>query len=700
MKKICNIVGKSYSTKIEYDAHSAQISGGNFGNIAIERSALFKATVKSTVSNEIKELGIDTVWRTVRVNEYAQSVKLYFVDPDGLDSITFFIEGIYTETGIRWSSSVMNDNPEWAVTAVTYPAPKMTADHFDLFVPDGSGLVIEDAGSKGYIGRRRYPGGYYAMQYFAVYNDNGGIYIGIEDETGANKEFGVKSGEGIVEIDPLFYGINTLSPQNSFYLAGQCRWEYIEGDWYDATMIYANFVRTRANWLPKIEDNGRPDTPGKMKDVAFWVCDYIPNSPSQGDNKPMSISAGSDSFEKGYWVNAVIELQEKLGVPIAYHVYNWHEIPFNLEYPHFLPAKEEFIEGAKKLRKHPIYIFPYINASCWEIHDDEMAYEDSFENVGKHGAVIRSDGSYIIEKYPQISQKDSPCRLANMCPSSTEWHTTICKLVKEMEETLPIDGIYFDQIGAVPASPCHNPSHAHLPGGGTYWTEGHRLMMEKINAQKVEGAFYFTENNAENFASVFDGFLTWMWVKNGQVPAFPAVYAGYIELIGRNNLGKKKDDYDFFKFSFAEAFMYGQQLGWYKADVIFDEKRLEFLKKVVRLRYRYNDLFHCSDLLRPPKVKASIPAKITPPAMSHKDDIIMSQISAGAWRYRNKEKLVLFCYNIAEVDGTFEFSFSAKEYGLDTYEIPSSFVINGDVCTVSGAIPAEDFLVWELSKRS
>lgn len=700
MENMYRINGMNYSVTVMYDEHSARIGGGSFGNIAIDKSAFFNATLKNTVTGETRAIDINTIWKEVRVNEYAESIKLYFTDPDGLDWISFCIEGIFDNTGICWSTGVMNDNSEWAVTAVTYTTPKMTANRFNLFVPDGSGIVIEDAGNKGYVGRRRYPGGYYAMQYFAVYDNDGGIYIGIEDEKGAIKEFSVEAANGGVEFKPLFYGLNTMSSCNSFSLSGHCRWEYMAGDWYDATMLYADFVRAHADWVPKIESNGRPDSPGTMKDIPFWVCDYIPNSPSQGDNKPMSISAGSDLYEKDYWVDAVIMLQRELGVPIAYHVYNWHKIPFNIEYPHFLPAKEEFIEGAKKLSEHPIYIFPYINAGSWEIHDDEMGYADSFEAVGKHGAVIRSIGDYVIEKYPQITLAGSPSRLANMCPSSKDWHVIIYNLVREMEETLPIDGIYFDQTGCIPASPCHNPAHGHLPGGGAHWAEGYRSMMEKINSKKPVDAFYFTENNAENYMKTFDGFLTWMWVKNGQVPAFPAVYAGYIELIGRNNLGKKKDDYDFFKFSFAEAFMYGQQLGWYKADVVYDQRRMEFLKKVVRLRYRYNDLFHCSDLLRPPRVTASIPAKITPPAMSHKDDIVMSQISAGAWRYRNKEKLVIFCYNIAETDEKFELSFSAKEYGLCDYDFPEDFVLNGDICTVSGTISAEDFLVWELNRKS
>ena len=168
-------------------------------------------------------------------------------------------------------------------------------------------------------------------------------------------------------------------------------------------------------------------------------------------------------------------------------------------------------------------------------------------------------------------------------------------------------------------------------------------------------------------------------------------------MVGRCTIGKKKEDTEFFKFSVAESLLYGQQLGWCKADVVYNEKRLPFLKKMVRLRYKYTELFHCSELMRPPRVTGSIPPKFTPPALNRQTkDIKMEQILSGAWRYKNGEKLVIFCINISEENGKFTLTFSADEYGLENYELPTDFHITGNTCTISGNIPAEDFLVWEL----
>lgn len=697
---IISIKGGTYRVDIGYSGSSSVIRGGSFGEIAIEECPVFSARLKNVDSGESVEISSKDVWKKVRLTQLGHTVKLNFSDPLDITEIGIDVKAVFDDIGISWYVEVQNDNPVWSVMNVTYPVPLLSGENFDLFVPHGCGFVVKDVGQSNFVYRRKYPGGYVTMQYLAAYGKNDGIYIGIEDGVGANKRFEIMGGDGRADAKITFFGVNASRAGNSFALSGPCRWQYVKGDWYDATLLYADFVKRSADWLPPIEADGRADTPRRFKEVPFWVADYVPNTPSQGDNKPMSLSAGSDRFDKGYWIDAVMELQKELDVPIAYHVYNWHEIPFNIEYPHFLPAKEEFVEGIKKLHERPIYVLPYINAGSWEIHDAEMGHEVNFENTGIHGAAITETGGLVIEKYPQTTLKGETSKLANMCPSSTEWRTVVNDLVREMEKTLPIDGIYFDQIGAIQATPCYNEKHGHPVGGGTHWAEGYRLLMDKVNSGKPKNSFYFTEDTNESYIRCYDGFLSWRWVKDAQVPAFPLVYAGYIEMIGRCMLGKKKEDYDFFKFSLAESLLYGQQLGWYKADVVYDEKRLSFLKKMVRLRYKNTELFHSSTLMRPPKVKSSVSPKITAPALSFKEDVTMEQVLSGAWRYRSREKLTLFCINISEEEAEFSLSFSRNEYGLDEYELPEDFRVDGDVCTVSGKLSAEDYAVWYLKRKA
>ena len=697
------ITGTQYQVALTWNNHAAWIEGGYFGEVSVCKSSLFQATLRNTLTGQEVKLSSESWWQEICVISHdldrnrKKCIHFSFLNPETIPELTFLIKGIGDDTGISWTIEVANDNSQWSVMEVTYPIPLLQADYFDMFLPIASGLVVSDAGRKDYSYQNPYPQHEACMQYFAVYGKQNGIYLGIEDGRAAVKYFDVTTAQNQAHIKVIFYGIDGSLPANSFTVYGCSRWQFITGDWYDATLLYRDFVKNEANWLPEIDLNGRPDTPKRFKEVPFWVSDYIPNSPSQGDNKPLNLSAGSDKYNKDYWVDAVIELQKELDVPIAYHVYNWHQIPFNIEYPHFMPAKQEFIDGAERLRKHPIYILPYINAVSWEMHDGEMGHAINFDNTGIHGAVIKNDNTIKIVNYPQTTQSGHNSQLIPMCPSFPEWHKLMNDLTRQMEDRLPIDGIYYDQVSATAAVPCYNKEHRHTMGGGSYWVEGYRMMMSKINAQKPADSFYFSECNSEPFTKSFDGFLTWTWVQNGQVPAFSAIYAGYIEMLGRCTNGHKKDDDAYFFYSTAQSFLYGQQLGWCKADVLYDKKRMGFLKKIVKERYHYTELFHSAQLLRPAKVAASCEPIVTGPALWFQEDIVIPQLLTGAWKYRNGEKLVLFLINIADQTQTYTLSFSAKEYGLADFDLPADFVVDEDVCTVSGTIEPLSMRSWECS---
>ncbi|MBR4949776.1 MAG: hypothetical protein IKZ25_03260 [Clostridia bacterium] len=673
--------GDNYNLVIRKDEKGVYFEKGNFGEIEVLEGPIFSAVLQN--GEEKRELD-SYFFKNAEIEKKENEIIIYF----NISEITFIIRGKADNKGISFTSEVINNNENISVTDLTYTTPILFSEKFDLFEPSVCGRVVKDAGKRGYKKRGLYPGDLFCMEYFAVYGEKDGIYLGIEDADAAVKEISIQAGDKKAEFIINSPGINAGNAKNSFTLYGISRWEYIKGDWYDATMLYGDFVYKKAKWLPEIDLNGRTDTPKKFKELPFWVADYIPNSKSQGDNKPMNLSAGSDIYAPDYWIDAVIELKKELGVPLAYHVYNWHNIPFNIEYPHFMPAKDNFKEGLKRLKAEGIYVLPYINAVSWETRDGEMGHEINFENTGKHGAVIDKNGEMVVATYPQKTISGHKSGLAPICPSFLKWWEIIDDISREMEKELDIDGIYYDQISALSARPCYNKEHSHLPGGGCYWVEGYNKMMEKINAKKPEGSFYFSECNAEPYIKSFDGYLTWTWVENGEVPAFPAIYAGYIQMLGSFTIGKKKEDYNYFKYATAKAFLYGQQLGWCKADVIYSKERLLFLKKMVGLRYKYTELFNCSKMLRPPVIKSDLAALSSEPCLYFNEDIVMEQLLSGAWQYRNKEKTVIFLINTSEEKSSFTLEFNIEEYGLD---LPSE---NG-ICTFSGEIEAYECKIWE-----
>ncbi len=689
-----NFESENLSLNIVIDKARGYISSGRVGEISLLSSPLFKAEIKNLTTGEKQILSSLNEWENIKVEKKNSKTIFNFTSDDNL---TFIVTLENKNDRLEWQVEVINNSSTLSVMGVNFPTPIVTGDNFSCLIPSQSGMLIEDGKNAFYNYKAVYPSANCTMQFTAIYSLNGGIYIGAEDGEANIKEFNVSLKNGECEVGVYYYGIGASLPKNSFELCGKCVWQFFEGDWYDACALYSNFVSKNATWLPEIDFNGRIDTAKRYKDIAFWVSDYMPNSASQGDNKPKNLSAGSDIYEKDYWHTAPLLLREKLGVPIAYHVYNWHEIPFNIEYPHFLPAKKEFIENAEKLRRKGIYIFPYINAMAWEKFDGEMGHKINFENTGSKCTAVNEDGSFVIEEYPQKTVSGKSCQLTIACGSSKIWQEYIYNLTKEMENTLDIDGVYYDEVGATNARVCYNKQHSHTVGGGSFWVKGYNKMMKNIRENRNNDNFYFTEGNAEPYMKSFDGFLTWEWVDGCEVPAFSAVYNGYVQLIGRCTMGTKKDDFEFFKYCTAKSFIYGQQLGWSKADIVYNEKYLEFLKGVVKTRYAYSDIFNCSSLLRPPKVKTNLSKFTSLPGLWFENQIVCDYILASAFKNRKTGKVTIFAFNFAENNADFELIFNAKEYNISP-ALMKDCKIEGENCTICGSLEKYQIKVWQFDE--
>lgn len=648
---------------------------GHCGELRILSSPLFTIRVKNIQTKENFWISSLNGWEKTELSTEMLCFK--FENHEELAGITVLISCRKETESLLFETKIINQNDHFSIMDVTYPTPVLSAEYFDVFYPCASGCVAKNAGKESFRYNNAYPHHHACMQYFAVYTKSGGLYIGIEDPAAATKYFSICAKEDKVNFQLICHAENGGKPNNSFVLFGQCRWQVFDGDWFEASKIYYKFVKEKCTWLPDLGEEGREDIPMRFKKIPFWVADYIPNTEYQRENKPKNISAGSDIYASDYWINAVIELKRQLGVDIAYHVYNWHHIPFNIEYPHFLPAKEGFVEGAQKLRDEGIAILPYINAVSWETRDGEMGYEMNFENTGIHGAVIDEDGNLVTSSYPQTTFSGKTSELAPMCPTFEPWKEYMRELTEKMLTELPIDGIYLDEIAAHKSNLCCNPEHSHPSYGGAYWVDGYREIMDTINAEKPKDKYYITECNAEPYINKFDGFLTWMWEHGNQVPAFSAVYGGYVQLVGRCTIGIKKEDYEFFKHSVAECLHYGQIMGWCKADIVYSKKHMQFLKPLVNVRNRFSEFFANAEMMKPPVVTCNLPDKVTSPALWFEQDVIMPQVKASVWRCRKTGKKVLFVTNIAETQAEIELSLHLSHHEIYKKQLPEGFILAG-----------------------
>ena len=685
---------KNFKIVFAYNNNSLWVEDGNFYSIKLTKSPLFSCVAKDLSTNELIEVDSQKNWQSVSVLAQSENFSFSFDGLNGYKHVAVKIEGCLDDSGVTWKTTVINQNPNVSVMEITHPTAIVGGDYFDLFSPCYAGLVIQDAGKKGYKIDRPYGN---TMQFVCVYDKQGGVYFSAHDPKPAIKRLEIEAGNDVAKLRYVYLGENATLGANGFNLSGEYRWQALEGNWFDGCLIYKNFVTSKACWLPKVDQNGRVDTLQKFKDIPFWICDYIPNTKEQGDNKPMMLSSGSDLCSEDYWYKIPVELQKKLNVPVAYHVYNWHQSPFNVDYPHFLPAKDNFKVGLKYLKDNGIMVMPYINALSWETKDDYLGkYQTTFANTGFKGSVKTQSGDVKVVEYPQTHDGQTRVKLAYMCPTDEVWQNTINTITKTLEKDFDIDGVYFDQISASHGNPCYDKGHGHTVGGGVFWRQGYQRMMDTICQDRPQNSFYFSEDNTEEYLNMFDGFLTWRWgIANG-VPAFPAIYAGYIQMIGRSCLGKKKEDLEFLKYSLAKSFVYGQQLGWLKADVIYNEKVMPFLKTLVQTRYKYTALFNNADMLRPPSVECERLPIVTSPALYFKEDVVMERVITGAWRCKNTKKVVLFAINVDEKESECTISFNANEYEIDQKSLAQNgFEIKDDRAYTVAKMPPLSIKVFE-----
>jgi hypothetical protein len=131
-------------------------------------------------------------------------------------------------------------------------------------------------------------------------------------------------------------------------------------------------------------------------------------------------------------------------------------------------------------------------------------------------------------------------------------------------------------------------------------------MLDRIRRDVPQSRFLTTECNAEAYVRWFDGYLTWHWQHDGQVPAFPAVYGRAIQIFGRSYGGGPTRDLAL-RMKAGQQLTFGEQIGWIGPNVVGEKGNIEFLQTVIALRRQLQRYFTAGEMARPPKVEGEIP---------------------------------------------------------------------------------------------
>ena len=164
--------------------------------------------------------------------------------------------------------------------------------------------------------------------------------------------------------------------------------------------------------------------------------------------------------------------------PSGFHWYNWHEIPFDNDYPHYFPTKAGFPEAVRELQSANVFVMPYINGRLWDTRD-KGSEDFEFTAVAKAAVSKNEKGEPYTEVYGSKEADGSPVRLGVMCPATQLWQNRVRDIVLRLMNECGVKGVYIDQIAAAAPTLCCDATHGHPLGGGHWWTEGYWKLLER-----------------------------------------------------------------------------------------------------------------------------------------------------------------------------------------------------------------------------
>jgi len=482
-----------------------------------------------------------------------------------------------------------------------------------------------------------YPSCRYTMQFCSFYTDSLGFYIASHDSIASHKIFTFKrepEDTGVtysVIINPPGMGTIGLDYVLPFPMVVGT---YI-GNWYEASKFYRDWALEQ-KWCSKGSILNRKDIPDWYKELSLWY---------KGRGSPEEI------------LNNTLTFKELVHIPIAIHWYLWHQIPFDDNYPNYFPPRPEFAEVINKMQMKNIYVFPYINGRLWDT--DLPSW-----NLGRNGAAKDRDLSNYIERYP------SKQAFAPMCPCSHIWQDTIYEIVRKIVMEYKVNGVYLDQIASARPRLCFDPSHGHPLGGGSLWVDGYRTLLSKLRL--LEGDIVLvTENNAEPFLDLIDGYLSHVPPMGRLIPLFQSVYSGYAITFGRRITYQDLTDPVAFYVKQAGLFVQGGVPGWTEKVILEPRFRsqLEYLSMLAAERKIARKYLLEGELLKPLEYISDVrTVSIVEEWFDREWKIDVPAVQSSVWK-GSDGSLGIILVNTVEENIGFGYTVNMREYGYRDNEV-------------------------------
>ncbi|MBO7329774.1 MAG: hypothetical protein J6W00_13500 [Lentisphaeria bacterium] len=445
-----------------------------------------------------------------------------------------------------------------------------------MVYPCQSGVIYENPVRGKLPSSCWYPSGRLNMQFGAYYDSLSGVYLSPEDPDAKIRQYFVRSSGGDLEmnwLNPVAFA-RDKSGGNSIAEMPASAVEVFTGNWFDAAMVYKKFVEKSARWSrPRF----RP-SPKWFEENLLWFCHWTFND---DDLKalPQIMKKMRDYFE----------------VPFGIHWYRWYDPAKGALFPHAF-AKDGIDKVNIELANIGVFTKAYIDNRLWAELDGPFRKSDfEFQKYGKNYAVLNADKTMNYERYSKA------CRDVVMCTAVPAWQEKMTSITDRVAG-YGFKAVYHDQTSASRPFSCFNPEHGHELNDPAAWGDGYWKMFEKIALlqKKYPELAHDTEDASEAHMPFFDGFLTWRWTDQNQIPLFAAVYAGKTQFTGRHYENTSAGDEKSFMVKTALQLVQGEQIGWFTCGMMIKSpRRIVFAKQMVHLRKLLLNYFNGGTMLKP-----------------------------------------------------------------------------------------------------
>jgi len=437
----------------------------------------------------------------------------------------------------------------------------------------------------------------------------------------------------------------------------------IGGDWFDAAQIYRQWA-LKQRWCQSGPLAVRDDIDKQFLETPYMVKRSYTDGPEDNRYDPTFV-------EHTKWL--CDRAESFYGMPLIWHVYSWHKHEFDSYYPDYLPAVTGVQETFADYNDRGWLVMPYISGT---LYDDRL----SQWTIARNFAIRNVDGS--VNYY-------GTTHLAKMDVSQPWYQNKIAWVVDQLYTNHSSRGVYLD-IFAGGSYLCFDPDHGHPLGGGHWYADGQRDMIDVIR-QTVPGVTITAEWFSEHLIDKIDGFLLWQFRYPYTCPVIPAVYADYTTLFGVGSGFINWEGMKTFAAKIGRDLIWGNMMGWFNSEWIMELPYENFAtqqKRYNQIRMDTKKFLVYGRMIRPPQFHQGPPATTLENwhAYYNYDPFTIPAIDRAAWEAVDGS-IGLAVLNIDSQSHTASFDVADLISGLDLHSVQLITADGTEALPWPGSVP-------------